>query len=232
MKVHTLYLSLNKRETKIGWLLALLFLPIGILCARMPSILCAAAVLFSVAAVVFLKDFWRESFSNLSLLGRKVWLRPPFAVLANLVLCTFLNDILLFYEVPYFASSGWGPVLWDIRAYILQDSPVFWPLAVVVVLILPVIEEVIFRQVIFTSFYPKSPTIAIILSVVLFTAFHALGYIGMMPTLYLAMFAFQFIPMALFLCWLYLSTDSIVAPILMHMVCNAMVISNAWHYSI
>lgn len=231
MKINTLYLPLNKKETICGWILAPVYIAGSLLLgAERIGFLCLLALAGVLACVALMGAFHRQTLFNAQLLGKKVWLRPIFAVLAQLVISTCIHDIFMFYEVHYFVASDWGPALWDIRAYILQAHPLFWLLAAGTVLILPVIEELIFRQLIFTTFYPKSKGLAFFLSVALFAAFHCVSFIGMMEPLYVAIYSLQFIPMGLLLCWLYCSTDSILSPILMHALCNALVVYTAWGY--
>lgn len=226
-----LYLPLSKQEQRLSWPIAIVFLGgVLLLGARQLLMACLLALLTAVVLAIVCRAFWRETFSNIPLFGWKLLLRPILATVLHLVFCTFIYDILMFMRVQYFVYTDWGPLLWNVRADMLQRHPQFALLAVMTVLVLPMVEELIFRQLIFSTVHPKSPTLAVILSVALFTAFHTLPYLGMVDTLYWWIYAFQFIPMGLFLCWMYCSTDSLLAPILMHMLLNAITVRNAVTY--
>ena len=231
MKRNMLYLSLKPSQQRIGWLLAICFLGGCLLLGmRLMAWSCLLALAILVAAAWLLQDFWKESLDNLPLLGKKVWLQPLLAVILNTVICTAINDIALLYQMPYFVGSGWGPVLWDVRADVLRQQSLFWLVAAGLVLVVPVVEELFFRQLIFSSLYTRSSFLANVLSVTLFALFHGILFLGAVDTPYLVLYSFQFVPMGIFLCWLYCSTDSIFSPIFMHMLCNALVVYTACNY--
>ena len=231
MNKNMLYLPLKPKQQVIGWLLAVCFAAGNLLLgARLFAWTALLALLLAAAAAWLLRDFWKESLDNLPLLGKSVWLRPVLATVLNLVICTAVNDIALFYQMPYFVNFGWGPTLWDVRAALLAQQPLFWLIAAGMVLLLPVVEELFFRQLIFSTFHSRSNFLTYVLSVGLFAIFHGMLFAGVVDTPYLVLYSFQFVPMGIFLCWLYCSTDSIFSPIFMHMLCNALVVYAARHY--
>lgn len=233
MNFNTLYLPFRKHEILPACLLSVAYLAAAILLGTAHYwIFCLVALAVLAALAYFLRDFFRETFVNLTLMGKRIWLKPILIFFINLVVCTVVNDIALMYNLPYFVASSWGPLLYDIRAAFLAEQNAFLLFALVTVLVLPVMEELIFRQTIFTLVYPRSRFLATLLSVGLFTAFHVLPFIGTMDTTYLALYGFQFIPTGIFLCYLYTAQDSIASPILMHMLINASVIRTAMGYMV
>ena len=88
------------------------------------------------------------------------------------------------------------------------------------VILVPVVEETLYRGLVFGSLYQKKPIIAYILSVTIFSALHVLGYIGMYPPLRLLLCLLQYIPAGITLAWVYVRTDTIFASIFIHMVVN------------
>lgn len=230
--MNILFLPLNKKETLWGAVIAAVYLPVSFLMetlvpASRYSLVCIFALLALAAVLLCAKGFWKQSVLNISLLGKGLLLKPLLAVIVCRVLCIFLNDILLLYGFPFFVGSDWGPFLWDARgaALSLAAEYGFWLIALTAVVVMPIVEEFLFRGVIFGSLYPKHSVIAVVLTVVLFALFHTLPYLGSNDnTLYWAVYFFQHIPTALALCWLYTATDSIFAPILMHVILNAMLI--------
>jgi membrane protease YdiL (CAAX protease family) len=149
----------------------------------------------------------------------------PLAALLNKVLCVFLNDILLLFDFPYFTGSDWGPMLYDPRLRLLEQwgKNSFVIALVCMVVFVPVVEELLFRGLILGRIYEKSEFLGVILSTLLFAVFRTLPYLSMAADghgMYLLVYFLQHVPYCLFLSWLYISTDSIAAPILMQMIYN------------
>ena len=95
-------------------------------------------------------------------------------------------------------------------------------MAIGTVFLVPVAEELLYRGVLFQGLYSKSRWGAYIVSALVFSAIHVVGYIGSFePALLLACFL-QYLPAGIFLGWAYVRADTIVAPILIHMTVNAM----------
>lgn len=231
MNNNILYLPLTDKETRIGWVCVLVY-PLVCLLLRFSYL---AVCLFGVGAflsiAVLYRDFFRRSVDTLALLSASVWIKPLLAIVLNTVICTVLNDLLLFYEVPYFIYTGWGPTLWNIRAAIISANTPLWLIGMIVVVVLPVVEELLFRGVVFGSIYPKSVFWSFVISIGLFAMFQTQLFTGYMDdSLYFAIYFLQFIPMGLFLCWLYRSTNSIFSPILMHILSNAILMTNLVYY--
>lgn len=224
-----LYLPLDKKETVWGIIIAVLYLTVGVILEwlMLYPALCVFLLLCLAAALFLTRRFWLESLRNIPLTGKQLIWKPLLGTLGCRVLCLFIHDLFLLLGSNYFVGTEWGPMLWDIRAYFLEiaTEDCFWPIAIAVVLLMPILEEFIFRGVILGSLYPRHSITAVLLSVALFTLFHALPYIGKMEDmLYIGLYAFQYIPMGLLLTWLYISTDSIIAPILMHIIINYMLV--------
>lgn len=230
--MNVLFEPLNKKETVSGVVLAVIYLAVSLaLESLVPAdrywVQCVFILLSFCAVLWIARRFWRESLTDIPLTGKQLIWKPLLGALVCKVICLFVQDLFLLMGSVYFVSSEWGPMLWDIRGAVLEirSEGFFWPAAITVVLLMPVVEEFIFRGVILGSLYPRSSVLAVILSVVLFAAFHTVPYLGGPDdALYYFLYTFQYIPMGLFLAWLYISTDSIFAPILMHMIYNYVLI--------
>lgn len=231
MNNNILYLPMTDKETRIGWVCVLVYSLVCLLLRFSYWAVCLFAVGAFIALAVLYRDFFRRSVDTLALLPASIWLKPLLSIVLNTVICTVLNDLLLFYEAPYFIYTGWGPSLWNIQAAIISTSVPLWLMGLIVVVVLPVVEELLFRGVIFGSIYPKSVFWSFVLSIGLFAMFQTQLFTGFMDdSMYFAIYFFQFVPMGLFLCWLYRSTNSIFSPILMHMLSNALLLMNLSHY--
>lgn len=97
----------------------------------------------------------------------------------------------------------------------------YFLMAVGTVILVPPVEECLFRGLIFRNLYGKSPWAGYILSIAAFAIIHILGYIGRYAPLELLMAFLQYLPAGLCLAWAYTKADTIFAPILIHALINA-----------
>ncbi len=93
-------------------------------------------------------------------------------------------------------------------------------MAIGTVVLVPVVEETLFRGVIFRALYERSPIWGIIVSTLAFSAMHVVGYVGSYSPVHLLLCLVQYLPAGVCLAWAYIKADSIWAPILMHMTIN------------
>lgn len=90
------------------------------------------------------------------------------------------------------------------------------------VFIAPVVEEILFRGVVFGSLRPKHRGWAFILSIGLFALYHVWQYaLGAMDWT-LLLYAVQYIPAGYALAWTYEKTNSIWIPVFLHMFINGL----------
>ena len=88
------------------------------------------------------------------------------------------------------------------------------------VILVPPVEECLYRGLIFRNLYEKSKWAAYIVSILAFTMIHIVGYIGTYTALELLLAVLQYIPAGLCLAWAYTKADTIFAPILIHVAIN------------
>ena len=88
------------------------------------------------------------------------------------------------------------------------------------VVLVPPVEECLHRGLIFRNLYSKNKVAAYLISIILFSAIHILGYIGKYAPLELALAVLQYLPAGLCLAWSYTKADTIFAPIFMHATIN------------
>ena len=93
------------------------------------------------------------------------------------------------------------------------------------VILAPVYEELLYRGLIFRGLYDRSPAAAHLVSILLFSALHIIGYIGVYEPVHLLLCFLQYIPPAYCLNFAYRHSGTIAAPILMHILTNLMAIS-------
>lgn len=165
--------------------------------------------------------------------------------ITTLIFCSFLKRTLLdagqrFLGILFAAAAGfflyWAGnlavgslVLWlDPEFVNINDSTItamadadFLPIAICTVFFVPVAEELLFRGVLFAGFYRRSPVIAFLVSAAVFSVIHIAAYIGSYPWYTLLLCFIQYIPPSLALGWAYAKSGSILSPMLMHIVINA-----------
>ncbi len=97
-------------------------------------------------------------------------------------------------------------------------------MAIGTVLLVPVTEELLYRGLIFGKLYNRSRIAGYLVSAVAFSALHVVGYIGIYSPLHLLVCFLQYIPASLCLAWVYARSDTIAAPILLHISLNQIAI--------
>ena len=88
------------------------------------------------------------------------------------------------------------------------------------VFLAPITEETLFRGLLFRGLHDRSPVLAWIMSVTLFSLVHILGYIGAYPFHTLLLCFVQYLPAGIVLATAYRLSGSLLAPILIHALVN------------
>ena len=88
------------------------------------------------------------------------------------------------------------------------------------VILVPPVEECLYRGLIFRNLYKKSHWAAYVISIAAFACLHILGYIGTYDPSGLIIAFIQYIPAGLWLAWSYIKGESIFVPILIHAAVN------------
>ena len=105
---------------------------------------------------------------------------------------------------------------------IVQIGQENYPLMVIgTVLLVPMAEEVMHRGVIFGMFYPRNRVLAYAISMAVFALVHVSGYIGSVEPLTLLLCFVQYLPAGFLLAHAYERSGSLLTPILIHTVINA-----------
>ena len=93
------------------------------------------------------------------------------------------------------------------------------------VILVPLVEEVLYRGLIFRNLYRSSQVAAYLVSMAAFAAIHVLAYIGSESVTTLVLCFLQYLPAGLCLAYAYRKSDTILAPILMHIAINQVALS-------
>lgn len=88
------------------------------------------------------------------------------------------------------------------------------------IILVPVVEETLYRGVVFGGIFDKSSVLAYVVSTELFSVIHILAYVSTYTPLQLLLSFIQYLPAGICLAWSYKKADSIWAPILIHIAVN------------
>ncbi|MBE6923216.1 MAG: CPBP family intramembrane metalloprotease [Ruminococcaceae bacterium] len=219
--MNLLYVTLNPREKLGGLVLLALYLLILPLLSAGWQFLLFMPVLFGLC----LWTFWRFLLDSFQVPLVSPWQILGKAVLAALIsqLSRVLTNDLIYYFLPgYFLYTDLGPLLynsaWEWAAPLVRENPVL--AAVCLTLFLPVVEELLLRGLLFGHFYRRTPLFGFLLTLTVCTVLRLLPVFGRDPV-YLGVCALQYIPMTIYLSWVYVRSDTIAAPMTAHVLINA-----------
>lgn len=142
-----------------------------------------------------------------------------------------LSSVAIGYGLYYVLSNGLSYLIYwiDPEFFNLNDANIgsmsqkqFALMAVGTVVLVPPAEELLFRGVLFNRIYAKKPLLACFISIVSFCLIHLLGYIGLYTPLHFFLAFLQYIPAGIILCFAYIRSGTIFAPILFHTLVNAL----------
>ena len=134
--------------------------------------------------------------------------------LAAYYACFWATDRLVSLLVPGFTN-------YNDRAITDMAGNSYFLMAIGTVVLVPPVEECLFRGLIFRNLYGKSRWAAYTVSIAAFAVIHIIGYIGRYAPLELLMAFLQYLPAGLCLAWAYTKADTIFAPIIIHALINA-----------
>ncbi|MGI5936284.1 MAG: CPBP family intramembrane glutamic endopeptidase [Oscillospiraceae bacterium] len=167
-----------------------------------------------VYVLLFMRGFLRRSFDTM--------LDHKLNSFLSLVSAYFLNAFLsyvVFLVMQLFTAELENPNNEFVNA-MAQEG--YKSVFVMAVFLGPIVEEVLFRGVVFGSIRKRSRLWAYVVSIALFSLYHVWQYAiaYMDPTLLL--YALQYVPVSIALAWSYEKSGSIWAPIFFHMAVNAL----------
>lgn len=222
-----LSVAMNRWETDLGWLylfLQIMAIPVilGLVNEMLPTPLSTAAlnmISFSINFLCVWGIFHRFLWKNLKIAAQKAYaiLWPVVGIFA-LYYCISLGLSFLIPMIhPEFSNINDSTI-----SEIFAQSPIL--LGVGSVLLVPVVEETLYRGLIFQGLYNRSRLLAYALSAIAFASIHVMGYIGKVDFLTALLCFLQYIPAGLCLGWAYALTDTIWAPIILHTAINLIAI--------
>ena len=218
----------SRRETLWGGIYLILY--ISILPLALPLVMMLLFPQLDSAQVNFI--YFTMNFAAVTVIFRKYLIqsfrdatRVPFATL-RYALLGYLGSMLLSGLVDSAIVSVYPEFMNvndnSIGAMVQQNYTL---MAIGAVILAPITEELLFRGLIFRGLYDRSPAVAHILTMVLFSLIHVSGYVGMYDIKLLFFCFLQYLPAAYCLNFAYRYSGNIIAPILMHMATNLVALS-------
>jgi membrane protease YdiL (CAAX protease family) len=98
----------------------------------------------------------------------------------------------------------------------------FIPMSIGVIFLVPFVEEILYRGILFRTLYNWNKTMGYVASIIIYAGFHIMAYAGGNDPSTLLMCFLQFLPAGFTLAWTYVNSDNIFAPITIHVIMNAM----------
>lgn len=128
-------------------------------------------------------------------------------------LLSIVIGIVIFYLYPDFANVNDA----SIESLINENAGL---IGLATVWLVPITEELFYRGLIFRGLYNHSRIAAYIVSIVAFSLVHVVGYIDQYEPMLLLMCFLQYLPAGICLGLAYSLSDSIWAPVLIHIAIN------------
>lgn len=226
-KSRLLYISMSRSEKIWGWLylafsLIALSSLLTILNSKLASPMDEGTLNFAFYCINFLAViciFSRFLRDSLVAAWRDLWNFIQAVVLGYVALwaATKAMDFAMSHLLPGFQNINDSSIIAMAKnGYTLT--------AIGVVILVPLVEEVLYRGLIFRNLYRSSQAAAYLVSMAAFAAIHVLGYIGSESVTTLVLCFLQYLPAGLCLAWTYTKADNIFAPIVVHAIVNAVAI--------
>ena len=173
------------------------------------------ACYFAICAICVLlifRSFLRENAKRFSSQARAI-LRALPGYLALYFACSYVLNLLVLTLQPDFSNQN-NQALAGMMA---ERFPVMLLLSV---LAAPLIEETLFRGLIFASLQPVSRPLAYLVTALCFSLIHVVGYLPVLSWTSALLSLAQYLPATLFFCHFYERSDNILAPMLFHGAVN------------
>lgn len=218
-----LSISMTRRETLLGWsylLISIFVLPFALV---LPNLMLPDPLSETEINLVFMG----LNFLAVALIFRKFltvsvraaadrpWqvLKSAGAGFAMYYLGSAMIVSVIFRISPAFSNVNDATVIG-----LFDEHPALMTIATV--LLVPITEETLYRGLLFQGFQRKNRVLAYCLSVGIFSAIHVMGYVGQYDLLTLGLMLLQYLPAGIALAWAYEKADTIVAPMLIHIIIN------------
>jgi membrane protease YdiL (CAAX protease family) len=219
-----LYITPLPQEKRIGWFLLIPAVVLPMLMVTENMLIKGAYYLaLGIATVYVFRTFLKDSFHGLtgnwgSVIGKSIVL-----LVTSHLAVILINNLFLMFHLGAFARGDHG-------LYFLSNYDMYWlrvlpqsPMVgiLLLVLIIPVTQEILLRGLFFNIFSQKHPWLAILITSVVFPLLHTLPYMGGCSTWQVILLFLQYVPAGFLLNIAYIATESVYAPMAIHVALKA-----------
>ena len=172
-------------------------------------------VYFAVNFACAMFIFWRFIIANSKIALKNVGELLKGVVIGFVVywLSSIVMGMVILYLYPDFSNVNDA----SIESLVNENAGL---IALATVWLVPITEELFYRGLIFRGLYNHSRILAYIVSTLVFSLVHVVGYIGLYEPMLLLMCFLQYLPAGICLGLAYSLSDSIWAPVLIHIAIN------------
>lgn len=222
--MHLLYIRMTRKEIYpgLGWLAVLLLsgflFPAG---SGAVSAFFFQAAHFLAAMLIFhrfLRSSLEVPLTPFSRILKSALLGLILAQLANLL----TNDLLYYFFPKYFGYGETGPyfvnISKELTKALLEEQ--FFLTAVRIAFFVPIAEELFHRGLVFGNLVQKNTVLAYTVSVLLYAFLPIIPLLGHYSPDYIVISFIQYLPIGILFSWIYTRTETILTPILAHILMN------------
>lgn len=146
----------------------------------------------------------------------------PFATTGIALAAYFAMNLVANVTILYFATQNLtNPNSQAVNEAINVDLRSMFAVSVIMA---PIVEEVLFRGVVFGTIRTKNRILAYVVSVLLFAVYHLWSSVVLYQDWTILVYLIQYIPPGLVLAWSYERSGSIWSSIMLHMIINSLVV--------
>ena len=221
--MHLLYIPMNRKEIFPGLILLAAAVLSSAYLPDTPMILGAYHGFFFLVSAFVFRRFLISSFqiplTPVSAVIKFALLGLILAQLANLL----TNDLIYYFLPNHFGYGATGPYFLNIRKVLISGCAAenFPVTALCLILFVPLWEELLHRGLVFGTLVQKSLPLAYIAATLLYALLPIIPLVGNYRADYVILSFIQYIPISILFCWIYTKSETILTPILAHMVMNA-----------
>ena len=167
---------------------------------------------FAFVVIIFRRFLW----SSMQIAWSKRW--RCLLYVAEGFLIYYLLLVLIMVVIAPWIAPDFSNVNDDVVNKLANEHTVLF--GICVVFLGPVAEEMLFRGVVFQGLHRKNRMLAYCVSVALFAAVHIIDYIGSADWKTLLICFMQYLPAGIAFATIYEASDTIMTPMLLHIILN------------
>ena len=168
------------------------------------------------AAVYVLRGFLKR---NWIVASRRPVLTVYYACLGYLA--TMAMNMLVAMLTVFFSDSFVNLNDQAVNTMLQSDTRLIF---ITVVVLAPIVEECLYRGLLFRGIYDRSPVLAWVISIGAFAASHVVSFIGIYSPVEILLSLMQYLPPSIALALTYQKTGTIIAPMMTHAIINLMAV--------